>query len=350
VTEVAETAGVHYGNGSVTITEMPCYVWGTRILTDRGEVAVEKLEIGDVLVTASGAHRPVRWLGSRRVDCTRHPDPSSVWPVRIQAGAFAEGLPSRDLWVSPGHAIFADGVLIQATNLINGASIAQVPLASVEYWHVELDDHDIILAESLPAESYLDTGNRAGFFNNGGAYLEAHPDFKPKHWAETCVPLVFEGAILQNVKARLLARAQTLGHRITADSDVHCMATGERIEPLFANAQRVAFVIPPERTAIELRCRGFIPAQIDAVSSDQRRLGVCVGGLQIDGVDVPLDDAARFEHGWHDLEVYSPQHRQRWSQESARLPDGTRLVVLELAARSYCWTQPRAEAPAKLFG
>ena len=345
-----EFAGVHSGNGLVTITEVPCYVAGTRMLTDRGEIAVENLAVGDRVVTASGAYRPVRWLGSRRVDCARHPEPSAVWPVRIEAGAFAPELPARDLWVSPGHSIFVDGVLIQAEKLVNGATITQVPLASVEYWHVELDSHDVILAEGLAAESYLDTGNRAGFFNNGGSYLEAHPDFKPKHWAETCVPLVFEGAILQGVKSRLLARAQALGYCLTADSDVHIVAAGERIEPLFCNEQRVAFVLPPDQTQIELRCRGFIPAHIDAASDDHRRLGVCVGRLQIDGVHLPLNDAATFERGWHDLEVYSPQQRQRWSQESAPLPDGTRLVVIELAGPSYCWAQPQAKAALTLCG
>ncbi len=71
---------------------------------------------------------------------------------------------------------------------------------------------------------------------------------------------------------------------------------------------------------------------------------MCVRGLQIDGVDLPLDDEAAFERGWHGLVVYSQQHRQRWSQASARLPDGTRLVVIQLGARSYCWAQPQAEA------
>jgi hypothetical protein len=271
------------------------------------------------------------------VDCAHHPQAEAVWPIRIEAGAFAPSVPTRDLWVSPGHSILVDGVLIQAEKLINDATIVQVPRESVEYWHVELDSHDVILAEGLTAESYLDTGNRAGFFNNGGAYVEAHPDFRPKHWAETCAPLVFQGAILQGVKTRLLERAQALGYGLTADSDLHIVAAGERIEPLFCTEQRIAFVIPPGRQQIELRCRGFVPAHIDAASDDQRRLGVCVGRLQIDGVELPLDDAAAFEYGWHDFEVSSPQHLKRWPKESALLPDATRLVVIELAERSSYW-------------
>jgi hypothetical protein len=347
VTEIFETAGINSGNGDVTIAPV-CYMAGTRILTHRGELAVEKLRVDDLLVTASGAHRPVRWLGSRRVDCARHPEPTAVWPIRIEAGAFAPSVPRRDLWVSPGHSILVDGVLIQAEKLVNDASIVQVPLESVEYWHVELDSHDVILAEGLTAESYLDTGNRAGFFNNGGAFLEAHPDFRPKHFTDTCAPLVFEGEILRGVKSRLLERAQELGFYLTDDSELHIVAEGERIEPLFSTQQRIAFVIPPDRKQIELRCRGFVPAHVDAASDDQRRLGVCVGRLQIDGVEVPLDDVGAFYRGWHDFEVSLPQHRKRWSKESTPLPDATRLVVIDLAERSSCWAQPRAKATLSL--
>ena len=74
----------------------------------------------------------------------------------------------------------------------NGKTVGQEERSRVEYWHIELDEHDIILAEGLPAESYLDNGNRTGFIN-GGAFIEAHPDFKPKHWTDTCLPLVLEG-------------------------------------------------------------------------------------------------------------------------------------------------------------
>ena len=69
----------------------PCYVTGARILTNCGEAPVESLRAGDLLVTASGALRPVRWMGHRRVDISRHPDPASVRPVRVSAHAFGDG-------------------------------------------------------------------------------------------------------------------------------------------------------------------------------------------------------------------------------------------------------------------
>ncbi len=129
-----------------------CYARGTRILTQRGEIAIEALCIGDLAVTNSGALRPIVWLGHRRIDISRHPDPAAVQPVRVLAGAFGEALPRRDLWLSPGHNVAFEDALMPISCLINGRSVAQIKQASVEYWHVELDAHDIILAEGLPAE------------------------------------------------------------------------------------------------------------------------------------------------------------------------------------------------------
>ena len=71
---------------------------------------------------------------------------------------FGDGLPRRDLWLSPDHAVFVDDVLIPIKRLINSTSIEQVPMDQITYYHVELEHHDVLLAEGLPAESYLDTG------------------------------------------------------------------------------------------------------------------------------------------------------------------------------------------------
>jgi hypothetical protein len=337
-----DTYDVTYGN------PVPCYVTGTRILTDRGEVAIEALAIGDTVLTASGESRRVRWLGSRRIDCTRYPDPASVWPVCIQAGAFAPDRPARDLWVSPGHSLLVDGVLIQAEKLVNGATIAQVPRPRIEYWHVELDSHDCILAEGLPAESYLDTGNRTAFMN-GGAFLEAYPDFRAKDWRETCVPLILEGPEIHNAKAALLARTQALGYAITDDADVHVMADGQRIEPVRFGAKRMAFMLPAAYSSIELRCRSFVPAHTEPQSTDQRALGLCVSRLEIDGGHVPLEDGAAFVRGWHALEHSADGRQRRWTQAHTPLPAGTRLLVLDLELRSYCWEEPGRAAVA-LYG
>ena len=167
---------------TVLTTNAPCFAAGTRLATPGGgAVAVETLRPGAILLTASGLPAEVTWVGHRRVNCRRHPRPELVQPVRIAAGAFGPGLPARGLLLSPDHAVFVDGVLIPAQLLVNGRTVVQVARATVEYWHVELARHDVVLAEGLPVESYLDTGNRAAFAN-GADFTDLHPDFAPLRW------------------------------------------------------------------------------------------------------------------------------------------------------------------------
>jgi hypothetical protein len=327
------------GSGIALQPNLTCYCRGTLIRTVTGDAPIEDLRIGDCVLTASGEARPIRWLGSRGVDCIRHPNPALVWPIRIQAGAFGQDQPVRDLWVSPFHSILVEGVLIQAQTLVNNATIAQVQREQVEYWHLELDSHDILLAEGLPGESYLDVGNRTAFIN-GGAFVEAYPDFRPKHWTETCAPVAKGGAAVQSAKAVLLARAKALGHVMTEDPDVHVIADGVRIEPVRLGKQRLTFMLPAAGSTIELRCRSFIPAHFDPASDDQRSLGICVGRLQFDGAEIALDNEDAFALGWHGLEVNPEGRSWRWSCDRAPLPVGTRLVVIDIAGPGRYWAKP----------
>jgi hypothetical protein len=137
-----ETVNADGGLGAI-----PCFAEGTLIRTIRGDVPVEGLKEGDLVPTElGGTAAPVVWIGRRTVDCARHPEPRKVWPVRVRPGAFGPGRPARDLWLSPDHAVFFEGVLIPVKYLINGAAIAQVPVDRVTYYHVELPRHDVILA------------------------------------------------------------------------------------------------------------------------------------------------------------------------------------------------------------
>ncbi len=79
-----------------------------------------------MVTTLSGETKPIKWIGHRRLDLTKHPRPEEVWPVRVAAGAFGEDLPRRDLWLSPRHSIAREGALIPIVALINGASVRQV--------------------------------------------------------------------------------------------------------------------------------------------------------------------------------------------------------------------------------
>lgn len=183
---------------TVTVTAAPCFAEGTRLLTPEGERTVETLREGQRLVLAAGGTAAIVWIGHRRVDCSRHPEPRSVWPVRVRAHAFGANLPSRDVVLSPEHALFLDGALVPVGVLVDGESIVQEAWDQVTYYHVELTSHEVVLAEGLAVESYLDTGNRHSFAN---APLVALPAEFPQARA----PIVLDGPVVASARARLRA-------------------------------------------------------------------------------------------------------------------------------------------------
>ena len=197
-------------NSSGPGSDMPvCFMAGTRISTQASKINVEDLKVGDVVLTAGGRAVPVRWIGRQTVAPFFAGELSL--PVRIKAGALEENLPSRDLLVSHDHALFVDGILIQAGALINGTSIVRerdVPKTFV-YYHVEVEDHSLILAENVPAETFVDNVDRARF-DNWNEYQALYPDGKnieelpyPRAKARRQVPVT--------VRARLGDRARVIG-------------------------------------------------------------------------------------------------------------------------------------------
>jgi collagen type I/II/III/V/XI/XXIV/XXVII alpha len=177
-----------------------CFATGTRIRTTDGEVPVEALRIGARAVLADGETAPVIWIGHRDVDFTCEPDPRAGWPVRVRAGAFGPGLPERDLFLSPDHAVFVDGVLIPVKHLIDGVTIAPAPRDSVTWWHVELPRHAVLLAEGLPCESFLDIGAR----DDMGAKRARRADYVSLAWeTKACAELVVAGPRLAWARERV---------------------------------------------------------------------------------------------------------------------------------------------------
>jgi hypothetical protein len=151
----------------------------------------------------------VIWVGRREVDCARHPAPRQVWPVRVAAGAFGARRPHSELWLSPDHAVFVNEVLIPIKHLINGSTIAQVRVERVTYHHIELAQHDVLLAEGLPAESFLDMRDGTNYANRAGP-VRLYPDFSARMWeAFGCARLVATGPEI--VAARALVAAAEAG-------------------------------------------------------------------------------------------------------------------------------------------
>jgi hypothetical protein len=199
--------------GDAAIQAAPCFAAGTRIATARGEIAVEDLVIGDLVPTVLGetgeTGAPIIWIGQRHVTCDRHPRPKQVWPVRIAAGAFGPGRPHTDLFLSPDHAIYVNEVLIPVRYLINDSSITQVPMDRVTYYHIELPQHDVVLAQGLPTESFLDMQDRSDYANRPGP-IRLYPDFAVRMWeAFGCAPLIVTGPELEAARALIGSFAAT---------------------------------------------------------------------------------------------------------------------------------------------
>ena len=151
---------------TITTTNTICFMAGTLIRTPDGEVAVEALKRGDLVVAADGSAVPVTWLGRQTISM-RFADPLRVLPIRIKAGAIDENMPSRDLLLSPDHAVLVDGALISCRRAREWRLIVretQVPLVFT-YYHVEADDHALILAQNTPAETFVDNVERLAFDN-----------------------------------------------------------------------------------------------------------------------------------------------------------------------------------------
>lgn len=142
---------------SISVAGPVCFRPGTRLRTPAGETAIDDLQPGDWVLTADGSAEAVVWIGRQRIR-TNGADPLRIAPIRIRAGAMGDGVPQRDLLVSPDHAIGLEGILVHASALVDGVGVLREPIDADEilYLHVELGRHALLLAEGLPAESFVD--------------------------------------------------------------------------------------------------------------------------------------------------------------------------------------------------
>jgi len=157
-------SNVTVNSGDTTIV---CFAADTLIATPDGDTRVADLEVGSLVMTADGAQVPVKWIGRQTVQKMFAGDRAR--PVRVAAGALGAGLPYSDLVLTVDHALILDGLAINAGALVNGATITLDPLDSlperVTYYHVETEDHAVILANGTPAETYVDYAQRRLFDN-----------------------------------------------------------------------------------------------------------------------------------------------------------------------------------------
>jgi hypothetical protein len=148
-------------------TPNSCFLKGTKISTPSGDRLVQELRIGDEVQTLAG-RKTIKWIGYNKF--TKEEGRAwqdSVMPICVARFAIDDHTPHRDLYISPLHCIFFNEALIPVMYLINEATIAQrMPsdMSAIEYYHVELDTHEVIYAEGALVESY-DGWHRDNFSN-----------------------------------------------------------------------------------------------------------------------------------------------------------------------------------------
>jgi hypothetical protein len=230
-------AATIFGGESQQAISIACFAAGTRIGTPSGMIPVERLAEGDMVQTESGTPRPVRWIGRRSLDCRRHPRPDAVLPVRIAPHAFGQGRPNRALRLSPDHAVFVEDALIPIKLLINGTTIRQVAAKTVTYYHIELPQHDVVLAEGLPVETYLECGNRDAY-ENGGGVMQLYPDFTPdplfvaQLWdGHGYAPLLVQRDALAGIERKLASQSLLLGYQTGEAAPAHTKRRARAFAP-----------------------------------------------------------------------------------------------------------------------
>jgi hypothetical protein len=314
------------GHGGALITlggELPCFARATRILTPSGYRPVEALDPGDHVITAAGAARPIRWIGQRTIDLT---GPDDDHPIRFAAGAIAPGIPARPVKLSPLHAVFIDGVLIPALHLVNGATITRHHDAAVTYYHLELDRHDIILAEAMPAETFIENGNRGQLHQERGTRIGNRTP---------CAPLITTGKILARIRRRLHGIALAAGYAITQDPRLRGLASKTQIVPSLTtrkNRHIARFTLPPGANALTILARAAAPSDTDPESEDRRALAICLAATT---------PRIKLGAGWHPRAAGDQGH---WMSKTADLymPGPKPVLTLQIAAIVRSWNKEEA--------
>ena len=308
-------SGAPFSDAGFTFAvETACFLPGTLITTTHGEVPVEKLNVSDTVVTLEGRMRPIRWIGHGRALATRGRR-NAATPVIVRKGALDDNVPNRDLHITKGHSLFVDDVLIPVEFLINHRSILWNDRAQeVTVYHLELDAHDVLLANGTPAESYRDDGNRWLFQNVNTGWDQ--PEKQPY------APVLTGGPVVDTVWRRLLDRAGPRpGLPLTDDADLHMVVDGVRLDAITRTDDYYVFRLTRVSDDARLVSRAAVPQEI-GLARDPRSLGVAVRRILVrQGTRSRTLEAndSRLLDGFHAFEA---DNDFKWSNGDARLPAG----------------------------
>lgn len=350
-TTVADLRFIDTNSGGFELTfttTVSCFTAGTLIETATGARPVETIVAGDT-VHASGRKAPVVWAGSRRIRIADMEQADLVLPIRIRRDAIAAGQPTRDLVLSPDHAIWIDGRLIPARLLVNGVSIVQERCHEIEYFHLALDRHDLLLAEGLRVESYLDvTGALAAATDHHVAPMHrldvGRPPALAAYDTHGFAPLTISAEIVRPVWDALADRA---GAGPAAGDQAADRPAGSAPFTVIADGQvHVPTQVEFDGTATTFRC--ILPKPVRTVTlasgaaspwstapwlDDRRCLGIAVSALSVvcrDGLaGLPLAGPA-LQRGWHDVEVAQVAYRWTDGRAVLELPDDASMLFISV--------------------
>jgi hypothetical protein len=340
-----------FGLSNRVLFTITCFAAGTHILTADGERVIEAIQPGDmvtVLRDGQPVQEAVTWVGSSRIDLSRHAHPELAAPIRVMAGALAQNVPARDMLLSPEHCLVLNDRCVPVKLLVNGATIVrEFPAEPFTYYHIELEKHGILLAEGAQSESYLDTGNRASF-DNADAPKLLHPTFDVNptsdRWkTDACAPLASVPDEVAPIWQTLAQRAADLGMTIPTpklieNPDVHLIVDGKRLQPTSDRSNRFVFMVPAGATSVALASRFCIPADkmVPGVR-DTRRLDVSVDWMAIrttTAETILAADHPGLTSGWNDAETDGAT-TWRWTDGSAVIPwdgiEGSAVLTVRCA-------------------
>jgi hypothetical protein len=248
----------------------------------------------------------------------------------VRKGALADNVPHRDLRVTKGHSLWFDSVLIPVEFLVNHRSILWDDHAQeVTLYHVELAEHDVLLAQGAPAESYRDDGNRWLFHNANSGWTQP-----PK---PLCAPVLTGGPIVDAIWRQLLDRAGPRAlQALTDGADLHIVTDERRVDAATRADDTYIFHLSAVPDVLRICSRAAVPAEL-GVARDPRLLGVALRRLVVrQGArfrTVNADDPALAD-GFH---AFEPAGGLRWTDGDAVVPKalfadftGTLEVVLLL--------------------
>ncbi|ARW10048.1 Hint domain-containing protein [Acetobacter ascendens] len=326
-----------FDGDTVTIT---CFLSGSMIRTADGDVAVEDIQIGDQLVafdwkSNKNITRSVVWVG--KAHATVHPersDDEAGWPVRILKDAIADGVPYKDMLITPEHCLFFKDRFVPVRMLVNNASIFyDKSIFSYDYYHVETDQHSVITADGVLTESYLDTGNRSSFRQECKVVTLRG---EAKSWKKDAgAPLCVERSFVETLFRALEWRENSVigclvpleKSEITNDPDLHLITdTGAIVHPMRRTMHQYSFMLPSGTQSVRIISRASRPADVIGPFVDDRRyLGVAVTDIHLLSAKQQHNITAHLQvekpEGWHATDWTDCA----WTNGNAALPLGDLL-------------------------